>query len=260
MNIEAINNSIQTQKALLESHSAFGKIQQLEDLQCFVEHHIYAAWDFMSLLKALQTKLTCATTPWFPTENAQVRYLINKMVLAEESNYGDNELGMSHYESYVKAMDCCNADTTGINHFLSEVQSLHNIFVAIKRSNLHPSIKSLLDFTFRVIEEGKTHEIAAALLFGRINLYPTGLIATTKRFQLNNPVTKLAPLVSHFERNNIIDNTQLEADLTQILIDLCGNDVVKWNEVQEIAVLAVEKQLELLAAIEEHILMKSELV
>jgi hypothetical protein len=37
-------------------------------------------------------------------------------------------------------------------------------FVAIKTSGLHPNVKAFLDFTFRVIEEGKPHEIAAAYL------------------------------------------------------------------------------------------------
>jgi hypothetical protein len=38
--------------------------------------------------------------------------------------------------------------------FLGEVNSLQNIFVAIKTSNLHPNIKAFLDFTFSVIEQG----------------------------------------------------------------------------------------------------------
>jgi hypothetical protein len=37
----------------------------------------------MSLLKALQSKLTCTTTPWFATANPET---INEIVLAEESD------------------------------------------------------------------------------------------------------------------------------------------------------------------------------
>ena len=86
MNIETINNSIQPQKELLLQHSLYKKVKTIEDLQCFLENHVYAVWDFMSLLKALQSKLTCTTTPWFATQNPQTRYLINEIVLAEESD------------------------------------------------------------------------------------------------------------------------------------------------------------------------------
>ena len=63
MTIETINASIQNQKQQLLQHSLYEKVQTLEDLHCFLESHVYAVWDFMSLLKALQSKLTCTTTP-----------------------------------------------------------------------------------------------------------------------------------------------------------------------------------------------------
>ena len=56
MNIETINNSIQPQKELLLQHSLYKKVKTIEDLQCFLENHVYAVWDFMSLLKALLSK------------------------------------------------------------------------------------------------------------------------------------------------------------------------------------------------------------
>ena len=86
MNIETINKSILPQKELLLHHSLYNKVQTIEDLHYFLENHVYAVWDFMSLLKALQSKLTCTTTPWFATTNPQTRYLINEIVVAEESD------------------------------------------------------------------------------------------------------------------------------------------------------------------------------
>ncbi len=167
MNIQYINNSIKTQKSALLEHPLYSKVKTIEDLRTFLESHVYAVWDFMSLLKALQSRLTCTTTPWFATNNPETRYLINEIVLAEETDLTLDGRRQSHYEMYIEAMQACGADTTKINIFLSEVQSLQNIFVAIKKSDLHLNIKAFLDFTFRVIEEGKPHEIAAAftLLF-----------------------------------------------------------------------------------------------
>ena len=66
MTIQTINNTIQEYKNQLLTHSLYEKVKTIDDLHCFLENHIYAVWDFMSLLKALQNKLTCTTTPWLP--------------------------------------------------------------------------------------------------------------------------------------------------------------------------------------------------
>jgi hypothetical protein len=64
MNIQQINNK--TQKNILLQHPLYKKVKTIEDLKCFLENHVFAVWDFMSLLKALQSKLTCTTTPCSP--------------------------------------------------------------------------------------------------------------------------------------------------------------------------------------------------
>ena len=255
MNIETINNSIQPQKELLLQHSLYKKVRTIEDLQCFLENHVYAVWDFMSLLKALQSKLTCTTTPWFATQNPQTRYLINEIVLAEESDLTIDGNRSSHYEMYIEAMKACGANTTGIEDFLSEVDSLKNIFVAIKTSNLHPNIKSFLDFTFRVIEEGKSHEIAAAFTFGREDLIPSMFTEILKNFQANFPETDLSKLIYYFERHIELDADEHGPMAMKMITELCGTDAQKWSDVEEVSKLALEKRIGLWDAIEETITM-----
>jgi len=259
MNIETINNSIQPQKEQLLQHSLYNKIQNIEDLHRFLESHVFAVWDFMSLLKALQAKLTCTTTPWFATKNPETRYLINEIVLAEETDLTIDGRRQSHYEMYLEAMQDCGADTTGINNFLAEVNSLHNIFVAIKQSNLHPNVKAFLDFTFRVIEEGKPHQIAAAFTFGREDLIPSMFTAILKNFQKNLPKTDLRKLLYYFERHIELDSDEHGPMAMQMINDLCENDAQKWKEVEEISILALEKRIGLWDAIEEVISMKTEM-
>ena len=259
MNIAFINREIQHQKERLLQHSLYDKVKTIADLNCFLENHVYAVWDFMSLLKGLQAQLTCTTTPWFPTKNLGTRYLINEIVLAEESDLTIDGRRQSHYEMYVEAMESCGANTKGIEHFLSEVHSLHNIYVAIKKSNLHPNIKAFLDFTFRVLDEGKSHKIAAAFTFGREDLIPSMFTVILKNFQANFPETDLSKLIYYFERHIELDADEHGPMAMKMITELCGTDAQKWNDVAEISVLALEKRIGLWDAIEEQIVMKMEM-
>lgn len=259
MNIEHINNSIEAQKSVLLQHSLYNKVKTIEDLHTFLESHVYAVWDFMSLLKALQSRLTCTTTPWFATKNAETRYLINEIVLAEETDLTLDGRRQSHFEMYLEAMEACGADTKKINAFLAEIQSLQNIFVAIKTSDLHPNIKAFLDFTFRVIEEGKPHEIAAAFTFGREDLIPSMFHAILKNFQEQFPETDLSKLIYYFERHIELDADEHGPMAMQMITELCGNEEQKWKEVEEVSIVALEKRIDLWNAIEEMISMKVEM-
>jgi len=259
MKIATIKLRIQSQKEQLLQHSLYDKVKTIDDLNCFLENHIYAVWDFMSLLKALQAKLTCTTTPWFATKNPETRYLINEIVLAEESDLTLDGRRVSHYEMYIEAMISCGANTTNIEYFLSEVDSLHNIYVAIKKSNLHPNIKAFLDFTFRVIDEGKPHKIAAAFTFGREDLIPSMFTIILKNFQINFPKTDLSKLIYYFERHIELDADEHGPMAMKMITELCGTDAQKWNEVEEVSILSLEKRIGLWDAIEEQIMMKMEL-
>lgn len=112
-----INQSIQKQKTQLLHHSLYSKVQKIEDLYCFLENHVYAVWDFMSLLKALQNSLTCTTTPWLPVGNPEIRYLINEIVVAEETDLTIDGKRQSHYEMYVDAMKQCRSVNKTIRCF-----------------------------------------------------------------------------------------------------------------------------------------------
>jgi hypothetical protein len=254
MNIKTINEKIQPQKEQLLNHSLYNKIKTIDDLRQFQESHIYAVWDFMSLLKALQATLTCTTTPWLPIGNPETRYLINEIVLAEETDISLDGKRQSHYEMYITAMQSCGANTRPIELFLENVIQTQNIFVSIKLSDLHPNIKDFLDFTFRVIEQGKPHEIAAAFTFGREDLIPDMFTAILKNFQANFPETDLSKLIYYFERHIELDGDEHGPMAMKMIYDLCGNNKTNWKEVEEISIQALEKRISLWNAIEEKIL------
>lgn len=259
MNIAAINHSIQPQKELLLNHTLYNKVKTVEDLNCFLENHIFAVWDFMSLLKALQQQLTCTTTPWFATENPETRYLINEIVLAEESDLAIDGSRKSHFEMYLDAMKDSGADTSEMQRFIAEVFSLKNIFVAIRKSGLHPEVRAFLDFTFRVIEEGKAHKIAAAFTFGREDLIPSMFTEILRNFQHNFPQTDLSKLIYYFERHIELDADEHGPMAMQMITQLCGNDERKWREAEAVSIEALEKRIGLWNAIEQQIMMKPEM-
>lgn len=250
MNTQTITNSIQPQKDALLLHPLYSKINSVEDLHCFLEAHVFAVWDFMSLLKALQQKLTCTTTPWFASPNPETRYLINEIVLAEESDLAIDGSRKSHYEMYIDAMLGCGADTSAIENFIADVQSLQNVFVAIRQSGLHPGIKDFLQFTFDVIDEGKPHKIAAAFTFGREDLIPAMFTEILKNFESNFPDLNLRPLIYYFERHIELDADEHGPMAMKMIDELCGSDPKKWAEAEAVSKEALEKRIGLWNAIE----------
>ncbi|MFL9845477.1 DUF3050 domain-containing protein [Flavobacterium rhizosphaerae] len=254
MDTVIINQNIAPLKAQLLDHPVYNKVKSVDDLKCFLECHVYAVWDFMSLLKALQTKLTCTATPWMPVGNPEMRYLINEIVLGEETDININGKRQSHYEMYLEAMEACGADTTDVKTFMQDVITTQNIFVSIKNSTLHENIKAFLDFTFRVIEQGAPHEIAAAFTFGREDLIPGMFTEILRNFQENFPDTDLDKLVYYFERHIELDADEHGPMAMKMIQELCGDDTVKWQEAEAVSKLALEKRIGLWDAIEEKIM------
>lgn len=251
MNTLHVFATIEPLRQQLLQHSLYQKIKTPEDLHHFLEGHVYAVWDFMSLLKALQIQLTCTTTPWLPKGNPETRYLINEIVLAEETDLSWDGKRLSHFEMYLEAMKACGAQTTAVEHFIEDIEVTQNIFVSIKQSQLPEEIKAFLDFTFRVIEEGKPHKIAAAFTFGREDLIPDMFTEILNSFQHNFPETDLSKLIYYFERHIELDGDEHGPMALKMIDELCGTDEVKWQEVEEVSKQALEKRIGLWNAIEE---------
>lgn len=259
MTTEDIHKAIKPQQDTLLHHPLYNKIRTVEDLQLFLQHHVFAVWDFMSLLKALQNKLTCTSTPWMPVGNPETRYLINEIVLAEETDIDQEGRRRSHYELYMDAMEDARANTLLITEFLNQVEETRNIFVAIKNSALPEALKDFLYFTFELIEHGEAHEIAAAFTFGREDLIPDMFTAILKKFQTNLNDIDLSKLIYYFERHIELDGDEHGPMAMNMISELCGNDSKKWQEVEEISKRALEKRIALWDGIE-HLIEDEHLV
>lgn len=248
--IKNVNAYIAVESNQLLVHPLYSKIKTIEDLQVFMQGHIYAVWDFMSLLKALQQKLTCTTTPWYPSKFPNTRYLINEIVVAEESDEYIDGRRLSHFEMYLDALHALGGDSHEINQFLEQVYAGSAVLQVIEDSALHPNIKEFLAFTFDVIENGSAHEIAAAFTFGREDLIPDMFSSILKEIQLNFPDSNLEKLLYYFERHIELDGDEHGPLAMKMIMELCGDDASKWKQVEEVSKLALEKRIKLWDAID----------
>ena len=257
MNIEYIEGKIKSHRDKLLNHRLYSNIERIEDLQIFTENHIYAVWDFMSLLKALQIKLTCTKTPWVPNNNSQTAYLINEIVLAEETDV--NQLGerKSHYELYIDAMIDIGAKIEFPTKNINEIASSKNIFASIDNLELHKNIKEFLRFTFSVIEEGKPHKIAAIFTFGRENLIPNMFNEILREFEKNIKDKDISKLIYYFERHIELDEDEHGPMALEMVSMLAENDQKKWDEIEKISIEALEKRILLWDAINDQLEKKS---
>jgi len=257
VNIEYIEGKIKSLRDKLLNHRLYSNIERIEDLQIFTENHIYAVWDFMSLLKALQIKLTCTKTPWVPNNNSQTAYLINEIVLAEETDV--NQLGerKSHYELYLDAMIDIGAKIKFPTKNINEIASSKNVFASIDNLELHKNIKEFLRFTFSVIEEGKPHKIAAIFTFGRENLIPNMFNEILREFEKNIKDKDISKLIYYFERHIELDEDEHGPMALEMVSMLAENDQKKWDEIEKISIEALEKRILLWDAINDQLEKKS---
>jgi len=253
VNIDSIQNKIKDHRNKLLEHKLYSNIETINDLQVFTENHIYAVWDFMSLLKALQIRLTCTKTPWLPNNNSQTAYLINEIVLAEETDINQVGERKSHYELYLDAMIDIGAKTEKPVEIINEIANSENIFNAIENINIHPNIKNFLNFTFSVIDEGKPHKIAAIFTFGRENLIPNMFNEILREFEKNVSEGDISKLIYYFERHIELDEDEHGPMALEMVSMLAENDPIKWKEIEDISIEALEKRILLWDAINEQI-------
>ena len=251
--ISRIENRIKPLQEKLNNHSLYGKVKTPAQLQTFMQHHVFAVWDFMSLLKSLQQRLTKTQTPWIPIGCPEVRYLINEIVLAEETDVNMDGKRQSHFEMYIDAMKRSGASTEAMKKFLKHIEHGTDIFLIIAVSELPQSVKEFLKFTFEVIEEDKPHKTAAAFTFGRENLIPMMFNSIIEKIQTQFPKEDLELFKYYFDRHIELDADEHGPMALKMIENLCGDDAEKWDEVEEVSVRALEKRLILWNGIESEI-------
>lgn len=240
-NAKNLQTAIAPHREALINHPLYSSIQSINDIQSFMEHHVFAVWDFMSLLKYLQINLTCTTLPWMPVGSANTRFLINEIVTGEESDVDQYGNRTSHFELYLKAMKEIGCDTKQILQLIERIQSGKTISEAIAASDLSSGSHQFLTQTFEFIQTNKPHVVAAVFTFGREDLIPDMFLEIIKTLKAQFP-DQLETLHYYIERHIEVDgghHSHLALEMTQ---ELCGDDATKWEEATTATIAALKSR------------------
>ncbi len=221
--VERIRAEIAPVREAVTAHRIYHGLRGRADLSTFMEHHVFAVWDFMSLLKSLQRSLTCVEVPWVPQGPGSSRRLINDIVLVEESD----ELGggfISHFELYRRGMDEASADTGPIDRFLALLGTGQDVMSALHAAGAPAPAVEFVRSTFEIVGSAPVHCQAAAFAFGREDLIPEMFD------QVLSTDGGLPTFRDYLERHIEVDGEQHTPMAMQMLADLCGDDRDKWDE------------------------------
>lgn len=228
----------------LLNHPLYNEIDRLDALHVFMEHHVFAVWDFMSLLKALQQRLCCAAVPWLPPQDPQACRFINEIVLAEESDEDGNGGFGSHFDLYCRSMKQCGAKTSVIEKFLTDLDQGVSVTKALPVSEIPEAVRPFVKQTFSVIDSGNLTAIAAAFTYGREDLLPDVFQRIVDELDAAEG-GRLADFRYYLKRHIDLDGDEHGPMATRLIQSLCGSDDSQWRIAEETAVdcLVARQQL-----------------
>ena len=152
--LQKIEQRLAPLKNALLNHRLYGEIDRIDALRGFMEHHVFAVWDFMSLLKVLQRQLCCVEVPWLPCGDQQGSRFINEIVLAEESDDDGRGGFASHFELYHRSMKQCGANTAPIDGFMDDLSRGVPVLTALASPTVLEAARRFVEQTFKIIETG----------------------------------------------------------------------------------------------------------
>ena len=220
--LDGLRASIAEEQARLSRHPLFAALRTVEDLRCFMEWHVFAVWDFVTLLKRLQRDLTCVALPWTPPTNPRAARLINEIVLSEESDLLPGGGTLSHFELYRRAMREIGADTARIDAFLDYLAQGISLEAALARAGVPAPVAAFVRATLKTALSGDLDQALGSFFHGRESVIPQMFSGLLKSWGLNR---KKAPLFVHYLDRHIEVDAREHGPAAQALIEeVAGGD------------------------------------
>jgi hypothetical protein len=221
------------------------QIKDIQDLRLFMEHHVFAVWDFMSLIKSMQHHVCPSSNLWVPLQrnHRKAARLINEIVLGEETDYSiDGLTTISHFDLYCQAMAEVGADTECINQWIEKVSEKG--FKSAKREVKVPTASlEFMDQTFRFIDTGKPHIVSSVFCFGRETVIPSMFESLISRLDLND--LNCPRFFYYLERHIEIDGDAHGPASIELVEDICKGNSEYLKEAEDAAILALNTRIKL---------------
>ncbi len=243
MSLQFNTKIIEPLQQQLDNHPVYAALQTIDDLRCFMNHHIFSVWDFMSMIKYLQQKIAPTTYPWTPQGDGNIRRFINELVMEEESDQANPQSDgqySSHFELYCRAMQEVGADAAMAWKFVNLVKT-QGVEIALKADFVPPASRQFTQTTFDFIASDQPHCVAAALALGREKIIPVMFRAFLQRMQIS---AEQAPIFHFYLNRHIHLDQDFHAPLSiRLLQELCGDDTEKMQQAEQAACRAIEARI-----------------
>ncbi|EKT4524782.1 DUF3050 domain-containing protein [Pseudomonas putida] len=241
--MHALHETLSLKKQQLSKHPVFSEITSLTALRRFMETHVFAVWDFMSLTKRLQLELTCVSLPWLPPVDPAAARLINEIVLGEESDDRLDHGYYSHFELYLDAMREVGANTTAIEQFVALQQQGIHYLDALQRCGAPDAAQRFVRQTLSVALDAPRHHVAAAFLHGRESVIPTMFQQILDQWEIGS---EQAPTFRYYLQRHIeVDSQDHGPAAERLLAGLVKGDPQRLAEVYQAAITAVDNRMAL---------------
>lgn len=224
----------------LAQHSLYSSIHSIHHVKRFMEVHVYAVWDFMSLLKSLQNKLTCTTVPWYPRPYSDLVYLVNEIVLGEESDVDEDGFRKSHFEMYLDAMQQCGIPTHPVLANVSAIALSGNT----DRVTLPLAVKDFVEYNISLSQKGRAHTIAAAFTYGREDVIPHMFMPIVSQLDRTFPGA-LTRFKYYLNRHIEVDGGHHALLAKKMMKMLCGREHNLWQEAAQVSASCLKNRLAL---------------
>lgn len=228
-------------KSELSQHPVFAEIHSLDVLRRFMETHVFAVWDFMSLTKRLQQELTCTQLPWLPPSDAKAARLINEIVLGEESDDRPGHGHYSHFELYLDAMREVGANTLQIERFVELQKKGMHYTTALQHVDASEAACRFVSHTLEVALHAPAHSVAAAFLHGRESVIPQMFQSILDDWGIT--VAQAPTFRYYLERHIEVDSEDHGPAAEALLARLITGDEQRQLEVYQAAIAAVESRI-----------------
>jgi hypothetical protein len=177
-----------------------------------MKSHCFAVWDFMSLLKELQRRITCVDKLWIPKPNTGSVRLVNEIVTGEESDENmagasEEEKYISHYELYLRAMREMGASTTEMESFVDRLRQGEPWQLALSQTDIPDHTKKFVTNTIDILNK-PTHVIASYFQFGREDPIPEMFQTILNNLEANQVTGNLECFKLYLQRHIQLDGEE----------------------------------------------------